>query len=152
MAANSVRGYFRINLAKRWRFGPTSGYAIKTSGASAMASISASAMVAHLCFNTPAASCSFVSSTVLWVLQCGRNRPGPPAMAMTSAMFRRMMSGKKMSDGLGIAASSIKRYGWGMVLATVDKGERSQFYQFRGGSQPGEFDGGPARPRGIQWS
>ena len=42
-------GNLRTSSASRPAFGPTSGYAISTSGAPADASISASAIVAHLC-------------------------------------------------------------------------------------------------------
>jgi len=49
------------------------------------ASISASAIVAHLCFVIPRASCICVISRILCVLQCGRSRPAFPAMAIIAS-------------------------------------------------------------------
>src|SRR5438067_2437063 len=83
---------------------------MSTSGAPAVASISASAMVAHLCRVTPASSSMRAISRVLCVLTCGRRRSGPPAISITRAMFRRMSAGKNTSDGLNTLGASDRAY------------------------------------------
>ena len=90
---NAVLGNREMSVSNRPTFGPTSGYEISTSGTPTLASNSASAMVAHLCFVTPASSCIFAISAVLCVLTCGRSRSVPPAIAMMAAIFSRMSAG-----------------------------------------------------------
>ncbi len=61
--------------------------------APAAAAISASAMVAHLCFLIPSDSASRTISAILWVLTCGRSRSGLPATAIMSWIFLRTCRG-----------------------------------------------------------
>ena len=73
---NRQPGYVATSRASRSQLGPTRLYASSTSAAPQPASISASAMVAHLCLVMPASSSMRTISRVLCVLTCGRSRPG----------------------------------------------------------------------------
>ncbi len=64
------------NSTARPTFGPTRLYAKKMSLMPTLASISASANVAHLCLMMPSSSSIRAISRVLCVLQCGRSRSG----------------------------------------------------------------------------
>ena len=61
--------------------------------APAAATISASAIVAHLCLRMPSDSASRTISAILWVLTCGRSRSGLPASAIMSWRFLRTCRG-----------------------------------------------------------
>jgi hypothetical protein len=80
-------------------FGPTGLYAQKMSFTPALASISASAMVAHLCFAISRSSCSRVTSRILCVLQCGRNRAADPAIFTIRSRFCSTRSRKITTAG-----------------------------------------------------
>ena len=84
---NFVPGYFFISVIKRLSFGPIGWYANKTSGVLIMASISASAMVAHLNLLMPASIISWAASFVLCVFTCGRKLLTSPTIDIAVLMF-----------------------------------------------------------------
>ena len=63
-------------------FGPTGWTASKISGAPHPATISVSAIVAHLNFKIPYFICNLMISDILCVLTCGLSRSGPPAISI----------------------------------------------------------------------
>src|SRR5436190_5386097 len=83
---NFVAGYFFIKAISLLIFGPTGWYANNTSGAWQLASISASAIVAHLNLLIPAAICINATSFALCVLTCGRKRLTSSIMLFSSSI------------------------------------------------------------------
>jgi hypothetical protein len=71
------------------------------------ATISASAIVAHLCLCRPSASAIRTTAGILCVLTWGRSRSAPRARAIIASRLRRTRARKTSSDGLNSAEGSV---------------------------------------------